>query len=297
MSKPFKKIGITGRLGKQAIWETLQNLYTIVHDMGCQIIVDQRIANVFHSMPSLTFADEQFGANCDLIMVVGGDGSLLHAARFGITHQVPLLGINHGRLGFLTDIRPNDLTHDITAILNGHYLEEQRFLLGAELYVQQTKIHSQIAINDVILKQGHSPHMLEFEIYVDKQFVCCEHADGIIVATPTGSTAYALSGGGPILHPQLDALVLMPMYSHTLSSRPIVVNGHSLIEILVTGNNAHTSYVRCDGEDLMPLPPQGKIEIKKRQQKLRLVHPNHYNYFQNLRTKLGWGKKMPSDET
>jgi len=295
MRKSFKKIGITARLGKPAIIDTLQNLYNFLRSAGCRIVIDQQISAAFPSTASSGLIDEPFGVDCDLIMVIGGDGSLLHAARFGIAHQVPLLGINHGRLGFLTDIHPSELTNDITAILNGQYVEEKRFLLNAELYSQQTQTHQQIAINDIVLKQGHTPHMLEFEIYIDKQFVCCEHADGIIVATPTGSTAYALSGGGPILHPHLDALVLIPMYSHTLSSRPIVVNGDSLIDILVTGNNQQTSYVRCDGEDLMPLTPQGKIQIKKHQQSLHLVHPSHYNYFQSLRTKLGWGKKMPSN--
>lgn len=295
MSKSFKKIAITARLGKQAITDTLQKLYNILQEAGCIIEVDQNIAEAFRHFPSIHFVDDQFGANCDLIMVVGGDGSLLHAARYGIAHQVPLLGINHGRLGFLTDIRPDDLAEAITAILQGNYIIEQRFLLNAELYSTHTKMHEQIAINDVVLKQGHTPHMLEFEIYVDKQFVCSELADGIIVATPTGSTAYALSGGGPILHPELDALVLMPMFSHTLSSRPIVINGDNEVEIVITANNQHTTYVRCDGEELMSLPPEGRIRINKCKQKLRLVHPKQYNYFQNLRTKLGWGKKLPTD--
>jgi NAD+ kinase len=296
MAKPFKKIGITARLGKSAIIETLQKLYVILQNAGCHIIIDQNISEALPLNPAIQCIDESlFGANCDLIMVIGGDGTLLHAARFGMTHQVPLLGINHGRLGFLTDIHPDELTQDITAILNGQYIKEQRFLLDAALYVKKTKTHQQIALNDVVLKQGHSPHMLEFEIYVDQQFLCCEHADGIIISSPTGSTAYALSGGGPIVHPQLGAVVLMPMYSHTLSSRPIVVNSDSIIDILVTENNEHTAYVRCDGEDLIPLPPEGKIQVKKHPQPLRLVHPTHYNYFQSLRTKLGWGTKLPND--
>jgi NAD+ kinase len=203
-------------------------------------------------------------------------------------HHVPVLGINRGRLGFLTDINPNEIDNKVTEVLNGHYIEEKRFLLNVRIQAAKQKQTADIALNDVVLLPGDVAHMIEFSITINDQFVCNHRADGMIVATPTGSTAYALSGGGPILHPSLDALVLVPMFPHTLSARPIVVGAASVIQIKISDTNEKPPRLSCDGQKPIELPLGAIIEIQKNPQALRLIHPTDYNYFETLRLKLQW---------
>ena len=201
-----------------------------------------------------------------------------------------MLGINRGRLGFLTDISPNEF-EKIETILKGNYKEEMRFLLGMKAKHDNKVIARGVAINDIVLLPGDIAKMIEFDIYVNDEFVCHQRADGLIVTTPTGSTAYALSGGGPILHPQLDAVALIPMFPHTLSSRPIVIDGDSEIKIGISRENEVSPYVSYDGQPRAPLLPEGSIYISKYQHQLRLIHPRDYNYYDTLRRKLDWEKR------
>lgn len=288
MATAFQKIGLISKRGSTEITDTLHAVAQFLLQQQKSILIEHETA-VQNKMTHLpTVIDHQFGHECDLIIVVGGDGSLLTAAHNAVNYNVPMIGINRGRLGFLADIRPYELETKLSAVLNGEYWEEERFLLTLSLWQQETLLKHDHAVNDVVLKQGDVPHMLEFEIYINQQFVCRELSDGLIVATPTGSTAYALSGGGPILYPQLNAMVLMPMFSHTLSSRPIVVDGDSEITVLLTANNRGSATLRCDGQTLIKAHKGQTIRIKKKNAKLRLLHPKDYNYFETLRTKLGW---------
>jgi len=208
-----------------------------------------------------------------------------------LNDEIPILGINRGSLGFLTDILPSQL-EKIKAILEGKFILEKRFLLTATVTSNNKIISQDDALNEVALIPDAIPHMIEFEIYIDKQFVCSQNSDGLIIATPTGSTAYALSGGGPILHPQLDAIVLVPMFPHSLNNRPIVVQGQCEISIIVSPNNDTSPRLSCDGRAYLNAEPGSEITIRKKPKTLHLIHPLDYSYYETLRSKLHWGKKL-----
>jgi NAD+ kinase len=232
------------------------------------------------------------GEICDLVIVVGGDGSLLGAARALCRYNVPVLGVNRGGLGFLTDISPDELEARVGEVLAGQYLVENRFLLDAFVRRGDEQLGTSEALNDVVLHPGKSARMIEFELYVDGQFVYSQKSDGLIVATPTGSTAYALSAGGPIMHPKLDAVVLVPMFPHTLSSRPIVVDANSELKILISSQNGIYPQVSCDGQVHIACAPGDSITIRKKPQKLRLLHPLDHNFYAICRSKLGWSSRL-----
>jgi NAD+ kinase len=256
------------------------------------VILEDTIAEVLPGHGLQTSSRKMLGEVCDMVIVVGGDGSLLGAARALAKHNIPVLGINRGSLGFLTDIRPDELEVKVAEVLDGHYLVENRFLLQAEVRRHAEAIGQGDALNDVVLHPGKSTRMIEFELYIDGQFVCSQKADGLIVATPTGSTAYALSAGGPIMHPKLDAIVIVPMYPHTLSGRPIVVDGNSELKIVVSKDMQIYPQVSCDGQNHFTCAPGDTITVSKKAQKLRLIHPLDHNYYEVCRTKLGWGSKL-----
>ncbi len=291
MSKSFNTVGLIGRQRKEDITDTLQSLKGLLQTRQLTIIVEEETAAFFSADQLPTYPRDQLGKHCDLIIVVGGDGSLLNAARAGIDYQTPVLGINRGRLGFLTDINPNDINTKVADVLDGLYIEEQRFVLNVHIEHQDQIFAPDIALNDVVLLPGAVAHMIEFSISINNQFVCNHRADGLIVATPTGSTAYALSGGGPILHPSLNAVVLVPMFPHTLSARPIVIDANSATKITIADTNEKPPRLSCDGQDLIEVPQGATIHISKKRETLRLIHPTDYNYFETLRLKLHWNTK------
>jgi len=291
MPAAFKTIGIFGRVKTPAIKDTLKALVTYLKTLQHTFLIEQETAESIDNIEFSVVSKDDLGKKCDLIIVVGGDGSLLHATHTVINEETPVLGINRGSLGFLTDILPTHL-EKIKDILNGKYRLEQRFLLTAVIESQSSIIGQDDALNEVALIPDAVPHMIEFEIYIDGQFVNSQDSDGLIVATPTGSTAYALSGGGPILHPQLDAIVLVPMFPHSLNYRPIVIDGNQEIRIIISHNNTTSPRLTCDGRAYLPTPPGCQITIHKKSKTLHLVHPLDYNYYETLRSKLHWGKKL-----
>jgi NAD+ kinase len=295
MASQFKVIGIFGRVNHSHIHETLKNLVSYLQSLPVEIIVDAETAESLED-PSLTRVHrDELGRRCDLLIVIGGDGSLLHAAHTIVNDEVPVLGINRGRLGFLTDILPTEF-HKIKTILEGKYRLEKRFLLTATVEFDGKVLGHGDALNEVALIPDTVPHMNEFEIYINDQFVCSQDSDGVIVATPTGSTAYALSGGGPILHPSLDAIVIVPMFPHTLTQRPIVIEGNHRITIAITPNNVYMSRLTCDSQTFIHTPPGSQITIQKKPQRLHLIHPLDYDYYASLRSKLHWGRKLHNVE-
>ena len=211
-----------------------------------------------------------------------GDGCLLGAGRDFSRYKVPVLGVNRGRLGFLTDISPQNLEERIAEVLDGQYIKENRFLLEAELKRDGQIVGKNSALNDVVFHSGISVKMIEFELFIEGRFVYCQRSDGLIVSTPTGSTAYALSGGGPIMHPRLDAIVLVPMFPHTLSSRPLVIDGNSEIKIEVSPNNECTPRMSCDGQGDLAIEPGDTLYIRKRAHKLLLIHPMQHDFYKYL---------------
>lgn len=288
----FRNVGIIGRLGSTRVLETVRRLKRFLIDRHLHVILEDTIADLLPGHGLQTSSRKMLGEVCDLVIVVGGDGSMLGAARALARHKVPVLGINRGSLGFLTDIRPDELELKVAQVLEGQYLTENRFLLETEVRRQGEAIGQGDALNDVVLHPGKSTRMIEFELYIDGQFVCSQKADGLIVATPTGSTAYALSAVGPIMHPKLDAIVVVPMYPHTLSSRPIVVDGHSELKVVVSPDMTIYPQVSCDGQNHFTCAPGDTLHVAKKAQKLRLIHPLDHNYYEVCRTKLGWGSRL-----
>lgn len=292
MKHAFERIILYARQHRanQGVSESLTRLVEFLVQQNLEIVQDIETATSF-DLRIPTLSRSNMGDKKDLIVVVGGDGSLLSAARMAIQVNTPVIGINRGRLGFLTDILPQDIENQLQAVLNGQYKEEQRFLLHTSIYDQQHIYFEGNALNDVVLSRGSETHLIEFDVYVDHQLVSHFRSDGMILSTPTGSTAYALSAGGPIMHPRLNAIVLVPMFSHSLSSRPLVIDGEAQIELCISEVNEHDLRISCDGHESRMVKPGQKVAIKKNNNQLRLLHPLDYHYYDTLRSKLGWESK------
>lgn len=248
-----------------------------------------------HGSKSLTEAEaggrQALGERCQLLIVVGGDGTLLSAARDLAASRVPILGINLGRLGFMVDVNPSEMGEILSEVLRDEYVSEERLLLSAQLQRQDgTVLGPFLAVNDVVIRNQAAIRMLEFETWLDGRFISQHRADGFIVSSPTGSTAYALSGGGPVLHPGLQALALVPICPHTLSDRPIVVGADRAVRIVLRGGTGISAMFTCDGQTAESLAPGDAVLISKASETLRLIHPKNYNYFEILRDKLHWGR-------
>lgn len=292
MKQTFKRVILYARQHRanQGVSESLHRLVELLTPKKLSLFQDiDTAANFDLQLPILARA--QMNDTDDLIIVVGGDGSLLAAARMAIKSNTPVIGINRGRLGFLTDILPQDIEPQLNAVLGGEYEQEQRFLLHTTIYDEQQNYFSGDALNDVVLSRGSATHLIEFDVFVNQQLVGHFRSDGLILATPTGSTAYALSAGGPIMHPQLNAIVLVPMFSHSLSSRPLVIDATAQIELHISLSNEHELRISCDGTDSQMVKPGQKVSIKKNSSQLRLLHPRDYHYYDTLRSKLGWESK------
>ena len=288
----FRSIGLIGRLGSGRVVDTMRRLKRFLLEKGHTVILEDAVADMLPGHQLQVCSRKMLGDLCDLVIVVGGDGSLLGAARALCHSNVPVLGVNRGGLGFLTDISPDELEERVGDVLEGKYMAESRFLLDASVHRGTEEVGSISALNEVVLHPGKSARMIEFEMFIDGQFVYSLKSDGMIVATPTGSTAYSLSAGGPIMHPKLDAMVLVPMYPHTLSSRPIVVEGNSEIRITLSHNNEIYPQVSCDGQEHIACAPGDTLIIRKKSQKLRLIHPLDHNFYAICRSKLGWSSRL-----
>lgn len=292
----FRNIGLIGRPGKRSVVDTLHLIHHYLLEHGLTPIYDEATAHLTELAHVQTASRSLLGECCDLVVVVGGDGSLLHAARALARYKTPVLGVNRGRLGFLTDVSPDEVLTKLDQVLKGKYTLDRRFLLQVDIRSKDQVTHEAIALNDIVLHAGKSVHMIDFELNIDGHFVYRQHSDGLIIATPTGSTAYALSGGGPILYPTMDAVVIVPMHPHTLSSRPIVVGGESEIKIKI-----HDTRIRpmmsADGQSGVSLHEGDTLHIRKHPFKLTLLHPFGYDFYAACRTKLGWNHyQEPNDE-
>ncbi|PID43102.1 MAG: NAD(+) kinase [Proteobacteria bacterium] len=279
-------------MGSVRVVETLRRLKRFLVKADYDVVLEQTTATVLPGHGVQVCSIRMMGEIADLVIVVGGDGSLLGAARELARFDVPLLGVNRGQLGFLTDIRPDELEKGVGEVLGGAYVEEERFLMDTLVRRRGEPIGTGAALNDVVLHPGQSTRMIEFELYIEGQFVYSQKSDGLIVATPTGSTAYSLSAGGPIMHPRLDAIVLVPMFPHTLSSRPIVVDGQAEIKIIIDEDSEIYPHVSCDGQKHITAAPGDVITIHKKPQKIRLIHPTNHDFYETCREKLGWAKSL-----
>ncbi|WP_460803987.1 NAD(+) kinase [Microbulbifer agarilyticus] len=284
----FQNIGLIGRTQSDSATLSLKRLMVYLEREGYSVILEKNTANDVVDPVARVSSKEKLGEICDLVIVVGGDGSLLAAARALAKYSVPLLGINRGRLGFLTDITPDEIEEKVGEVLSGKYMAESRFLLEMSVSRGGKPIGKGLALNDVVIHPGEYIRMVEFNLFIDGQFVYAQRSDGLITSTPTGSTAYALSGGGPIMHPKLDAIVLVPINPHTLSSRPIVVEGSSELKLVVTSENTANPIVTCDGHDSVLTEPGDEIRVHKHPHRMTLVHPLGHNFYETCRSKLNW---------
>jgi NAD+ kinase len=288
----FQRIGLLSSIDAEEVKQSIQKLALFLKAQGRDVIYEKKTSELVGWQVEKSLEIKEFIESIDLVVVIGGDGSILSACRKIASSNVPLLGINLGRLGFLTDITPDEIELRVAPVLAGEFKQTERFMLSTSITRNGREIGTGTALNDVVLHPGMSVRMMEFELYVDGEFVYSQRSDGLIVATPTGSTAYALSAGGPLICPEIDAMVCVPLNPHTLSSRPIVLHGDSEIEIRVNSKHELHPSVTCDGQDDLMTEPGDKILIKKHQHIISLIHPKDNNFYKVSRSKLGWGSRL-----
>ena len=289
MTQPFKSIAIIGKYMNQHALQQMQNdladLARHLRAKKIQVWIEENTAKYaelsgFNTAPLATI-----GSNVDLAIVMGGDGTMLSVARSLIDNNIPLVGINRGRFGFLTDLRAEDMLGAVDRVLSNRYQIESRMLINAKVMRGGKIIQQGLAFNDVVIKGGL--RLIEIAVEINGNFVHKQRADGLIISTPTGTTAYALSAGGPILHPSLEAIAIVPVSPHTLSNRPIAVNSSSLIQItMIQTDDGQLSY---DGQFQMLLESGDRVLIQRAAKEVKLLHPSEYCYFDMLRNKLNWG--------
>ena len=284
----FKSVALIGRYNGRKGADSLDALGTFLMDRGCDVIIEKDTAEATGVSRFEIVDYGQLGSRADLAVVLGGDGSMLNAARNLARFKVPLIGVNQGRLGFMTDITAGRMLEAIGQVLEGEFSVEDRTLLMAEVVRGANKTFSTIALNDVVVNKGVVGRLIEFLVHIDDEFVYDLRADGLIIATPTGSTAYALSSNGPILQPTVPALALVPICPHTLSNRPIAVSDNSRIEI--TLKSAVDALLHFDGHPQVGLQEGDKVIVKRADHPIRFIHPPGYSYFAMLREKLHWSE-------
>jgi NAD+ kinase len=289
----FHRIGIFGKRGAPEILAPLRRLIAYLKGRGAEIAVDRCLGSLLPEEAALIHTgDDPVASRVDLVISVGGDGTILHTARAVFPYGVPLLGINMGRLGFLADLPPGRIEEELDRIFAGDYVAEERCLLSYRILRGEECLHASSALNDCVLQKWNTASLIDFDTYIDDDFLLRQRGDGLIVSTPTGSTAYALAGGGPILTPGLDAILLVPICPHTLTNRPIVLQGNARITVLVKTARPDDARFTADGEDIVNLQPEDRIEIRQHESRVRLLHPPSYSHFANLRAKLHWGRNL-----
>jgi len=287
MGSEFQKVALVGRHDDPRVAEPMTQLVNHLTKAGIEVLVATEMAL---DLPVSRIAQDELSSQADLMIAVGGDGTMLYAGSLARQSDVPLLGINRGRLGFLADVTPDEMLSSVDHILNGEYSVESRLLLQAELRRENGETVSGTAFNDVVLQRSETGRMVDFEASVAGQFVNTHSGDGLIVATPTGSTAYALSCGGPIIEPQLDAVVIVPICPHTLTERPIVSAANQQIEVKLLQREDIGAGVAIDGHSIGAIAAGDVLTINAASRRIQLIHPPGYDFYEILRSKLLWGR-------
>ncbi len=283
----FRKAGIVVKLNDNSVANTLQEVIELLRSMNIDVVLDDSTTGLVNAGKTTNISEQP--DTCDVVIVIGGDGTLLHAARNLVETDLPLVGVNRGRLGFLVDVSPGNGYHMLQSILEGVYQEEDRFLLNIRVLRDGVAQSTSSAFNDVVIRVKDKLQIMDYDVIIDDQLVTHQRADGLVVATPSGSTAYSLSNGGPIVGPTIEALVLQPICPHTLTSRPLMVDAASTIRVHIWDDEIHTAQVICDGQIYMDAGLGDMIEVKVKQERIKLLHPDNYDYHKILREKLNWG--------
>ena len=287
MSKEFQTVAVLGLYADPRVADPMTLLAAYLTKSGTDVVT---LADAAAALSARAVGDADIATEADLIIAVGGDGTMLHAARLTGNGKVPLLGVNRGRLGFLADISPAEMLENLQWILDGDYTRESRLQLDAKITAPDGSERTAVALNDIVLQRRDTGRMLDFETRIADRYVNTHAGDGIIVATPTGSTAYALSCGGPILEPLLDAVVVVPICPHTLSDRPIVIPSSLDIALRLLHRHDTKAEVSVDGHSLGELEPDDNLLISESANRITLIHPPGYDYYGILRSKLHWGR-------
>ena len=294
----FQRVAIVGRTGSSHVVDSLSIVVSALNTVGVELVFEERTASMLSRSDGVP--RQRVGCGVDLVVVVGGDGSILGVARDVAHAGVPVLGVNRGGLGFLADIAPDQIPEKVAQVMAGAYRVEERFLLEASVrhfpdagraVGEGDAVEVGVALNDVVVHAGSMSRMMDFQLFIDDEFIYEQRSDGLIISTPTGSTAYALSAGGPILHPRLDAVEIVPMFPHTLTSRPLVVNGDSTISVRI-GDAAATPKVSCDSQVDFALGPTDEVRIVKHRDPLRLAFPTSHSFYESCRSKLDWATRL-----
>ena len=286
----FGTIALMGNPQDRRTLDSMQVLTTHLLAAGLKVQASESLRSRALPKQVRRVPDRKIAHAADLVIAIGGDGSMLYAARRIAGHQTPLLGINRGRLGFLADVGPEHMLARVDEVMAGKYVSEQRMLLLVDLRHGDDIVTSSMALNDVVIKRHATGRMCEYQTFVDGQYVNTHLGDGFIISTPTGSTAYALSCGGPIVEPSLEALLLIPICPHTLSDRPLVIPATRVAEVRLRAAQSEHADVSCDGEPVGQLGPGGSIRVRAAKERIELIHPVGYDYFGILRSKLLWGR-------
>jgi NAD+ kinase len=287
MNNDYRTVALIGKITNPAIREHVLVLADFLIQRNIGVLVERNTADHFDIQDHATAHLNEIGAYADLAVVLGGDGTMLAAARCLVDCGVPLVGVNKGRFGFLADLTTELMLQSMSSILAGEYTREQRILLGASV-VRDGKLESEgRALNDVVVSKAASARLIDLELTIDGEFVHRQRSDGLIIATPTGTTAYALSAGGPLLHPTLEAIALVPICPHTLSNRPFAINSASRVEITLT--QAEDARVHFDGQLHAELRCGDKVVVQRLEKTVTLLHPPGHSHYAMLREKLHWG--------
>jgi NAD+ kinase len=290
MKSSFKNVALIGKYRSPQIAHPLLELARFLEERGVDVMIDVLTASNIGDCQYPALSLEELGARADLAVVLGGDGTMLNIARTLAPFDVALVGVNQGRLGFLTDISLDTMFETIGGILDGNYVAEDRMLLEADVFTDGSPEFNMLAFNDVVVSKGVRGSMIEFEIHIDNEPIYTQRSDGLIIATPTGSTAYALSAGGPIVHPSLRVITMVPVCPHTLSNRPIVISSERTIEIVVH-SAADDPRVHFDGHSHKELQEGDRLRIRRYPHDISLLHPAGHSYYAMLRQKLKWNRE------
>jgi NAD+ kinase len=290
MQTPFRSVGLVGKHGQHTIASAVHQLARFIRSRGHEVILAVQTADVLgiEDFPAKSLVE--LAPEVDAIIVFGGDGTMLSIARTLVNTGAPLIGVNQGRLGFLTDITVEAMYDAVAEILSGQYVAEDRILLKAQVRRAGAVVCESVAFNDVVVGKGGMGRLIDMVIAINGEFVYTQRSDGLIVTTPTGTTAYSLSAGGPIVHPTLEAVAIVPICPHTLTARPIVVSSESRIEIRL--NQTDDARVHFDGQESFDLQSGDQVWITRASRPVTLLHPHSYSYYDTLREKLLWGKKL-----